>query len=144
MIEKVRDYIATCPFLDEFTALNVNYLVDKVKAYSINENAGYNPIVSAYLNGDKEIRFLFSFDAKLYWNDEIQNNIDNSLFFEKFRNWLEENNDDNIYPEVDDKILPLSISATTNGYIFATNSNEAIYRISCEFTYVKRKEKFNG
>lgn len=144
MIEKIRNYIATCPFLDEFTALNVNYLVDKVKAYSVNESAGYNPVISTYLNGDKEMRFLFSFDAKLYWNDEIKNNIDNSLFFEKFRNWLEENDDNNIYPSVDKNIQPLSISATTNGYIFATNSTEAIYRISCEFTYVKMKGEING
>ena len=111
MIEKIRDYIATCPYLDEFTALNVNYLVDKVKAYSVNESAGYNPVVNTYLNGDKEMQFLFSFDAKLYWSDEVKNNIDNSAFFEKFR----------------------------NGYIFATNSNEAIYRISCRFNYLKIK-----
>ena len=145
MIEKIKDYVAKCPFLSEFAALNINYLVDKVTAYSVNESAGYNPVVNTYLNGDKEMRFLFSFDAKLYWNDEIQNNVDNSLFFEKFRNWLEENDDNNIYPDVDENIQPLSISATTNGYIFATNSNEAIYRISCEFTYVKMKgEKING
>lgn len=138
MIEKIRDYIATCPYLDEFTALNVNYLVDKIKAYSVNESTAYNPVIITYLNGDKEMQFLFSFDAKLYWNDEVKNNIDNSAFFEKFRDWLENNNDNDIYPEVDG-IQPLSISATTNGYIFATNSNEAIYRISCRFNYLKIK-----
>lgn len=138
MIEKIRDYIAACPYLDEFTALNVNYLVDKVKAYSVNESAGYNPVVNTYLNGDKEMQFLFSFDAKLYWNDEVKNNIDNSAFFEKFRDWLENNDDKEIYPKIDG-IQPLSISATTNGYIFATNSNEAIYRISCKFNYLKIK-----
>lgn len=136
MIEKMREYIAKCPFLDEFTNVNVSYLVDKVKAYSLNENAGYNPVIAEDDCGNQNMQFLFSFDAKLYWNEEIQNNIDNSLFFEKFRDWLKENDDNSIYPELEG-IMPESISATTNGYIFATNADEAIYRISCKFTYWK-------
>lgn len=136
MIEKIRDYISTCPFLDEFTAVNVNYLVDKVKAYSVNENAGYNPIISTDILGNREMQFQFSFDAKFYWNEEVQNNVDNSIFFEKFRSWLEDNDEKGIYPEIEG-IQPLTIGATTNGFIFATNSDEAIYRISCNFTYMK-------
>lgn len=136
MIEKIRDYIATCPFLDEFTKVNVNYLVDKIKAYSVNEGAGYNPVIDTDVNGNKEMQFQFSFDAKFYWNEEIQNNVDNSVFFEKFRNWLEENDEKGIYPKIEG-IEPLTIGAITNGFIFATNSDEAIYRISCKFTYMK-------
>lgn len=136
MIEKMREYIAKCPFLDEFTNVNVSYLVDKVKAYSLNENAGYNPVIAEDDCGNQNMQFLFSFDAKLYWNEEIQNNIDNSIFFEKFRDWLKENDDNSIYPGIEG-IMPESISATTNGYIFATNADEAIYRISCKFTYWK-------
>lgn len=143
MIESMRNYIAECPFLDEFTAVNVNYLVDKVKAYSVNESTGYNPVISIDLSGNQEMQFQFSFDAKFYWNEEIQNNIDNSIFFEKFRNWLEENNSNGIYPEIEG-IEPLAISATTNGFIFATNSDEAIYRISCKFTYMKWRNDING
>lgn len=139
MIEKIRDYMAKCPYLDKFIEVNANYLVDKVKAYSINESAGYNPVIATYLNGDKEMQFLFSFDAKLYWNKELENNVNNSLFFEQVRDWLQKNYDNDIYPEVESNIQPLSISATTNGYIYATNSDEAIYRISCKFTYVKMK-----
>ena len=144
MIENIRNYIKTCPYLDEFIAINVNYLVDKVKAYSINENASYNPLINEDNCGNKSMQFLFTFDAKLYWNEEIRNNIDNSLFFEKFRNWLEKNDEDSIYPETSKDIIPESISATTNGYIYATNSDEAIYRISCKFTYLKKGGMFKG
>lgn len=136
MIDKIREYISKCPFLDEFTAVNVNYLVNKVKAYSVNENAGYNPVINTDINGNKEMQFLFSFDAKFHWNEEIQNNVDNSLFFEKFRDWFEENDNNGFYPEIEG-IEPLSISAVTNGFIFATNADEAIYRISCKFIYMK-------
>lgn len=136
MIEKVRDYIAKCPYLDEFTKVNVNYLVDKVNAYSVNESSGYNPIIGRSVYGDKEMQFLFSFDAKFYWNEEVKNNIDNSKFFENFRDWLENNDLNGVYPEIEG-IEPLTIGAITNGFIFATNSDEAIYRISCLFTYEK-------
>ncbi len=133
MIDKLREYIAKCPYLKEYAELNIEYLTDKVNTYSINENAGYDPILNKFICGS-ERQFLFTFDSKLYWNEDIKNNIDNSKFFEDFRNWLEINNKNKIFPEIDGIY---SIGATTNGYIFATNANEAIYRIQCFLNYFK-------
>lgn len=133
MIDVVREYISKCPYLKEYAELNVEYLQDKVNTYSINENAGYEPISEKYMIGT-DYQFLFTFDSKLIWNEDIQNNIDNSKFFENFKNWLEENNKKQIYPEIDGIY---EIGATTNGYIFATNANEAIYRIQCYLKYYK-------
>lgn len=133
MIDEVRKYIAKCPYLKEYAELNIEYLQDKINTYSINENAGYDPILNKFLSGS-ERQFLFTFDSKLRWNEDIQNNIDNSKFFEDFRNWLENNNKKKIFPEINGIY---SIGATTNGYIFATNANEAIYRIQCFLNYFK-------
>lgn len=133
MIEEVRKYIAKCPYLKEYAELNIDYLTDKIVTYSINENAGYDPILNRFLYGS-ERQFLFTFDSKLHWNEDIQNNIDNSKFFEDFRNWLETNNKNKIFPDISGAY---SIGATTNGYIFATNANEAIYRIQCFLNYFK-------
>ena len=135
MIEKVRDYMVKCPYLDKYVELNVEYLVDKVKAYSINENAGYNPILNKFLRGS-ERQFLFTFDSKLHWNEDIQNNIDNSKTFEDIRDWLENNKKEKNFP-----VIPgvYDIGATTNGYIFATDANEAIYRIQCFLYYFKEE-----
>lgn len=134
MIEKVRTYIANCPHLNEFTAINVDYLVDKVTAYSINEGVSYNPVISKDIIGNEECQFQFTFDAKLYWNEEVANNIDNSKFFENFREWLRNNNKNKIFPQIEGVEIE-SIGAITNGYLFATNSDEAIYRISCVMKY---------
>ncbi len=134
MIDKVREYMAKCPYLDEYAELNVEYLVDKVKAYSINENAGYNPVISEDIIGNRDMQFLFTFDSKLRWNEDIQNNIDNSKTFENIRDWLETNNKNETYPDIKGIY---EIGATTNGYIFATNTNEAIYRIQCYLKYFK-------
>lgn len=138
MIDSVRDYIANCPYLDDFTDVNVNYLVNKVKAYSVNEGASYNPIITTDILGNEESQFQFTFDAKFYWNDEIANNVDNSNFFENFSNWLRENNNNKIFPTIgSDDISITSISANSNGYIFDTSSDEAIYRISCVMNYTR-------
>ena len=59
MIEEVRKYIAQCPYLKEYSELNIEYLVDKVDTYSINESAGYNPIVSKDIIGNQNMQFLF-------------------------------------------------------------------------------------
>lgn len=134
MIEKVREYILNCPYIKEFAEINVDYLADKVNTYSVNEGVGYNPIISTDILGNEECQFQFSFDAKLYWNEEIANNIDNSKFFEDFREWLKNNNKNKIFPQVEGIEIE-SISAITNGYLFATNADEAIYRISCGMNY---------
>ena len=133
IIDKVRDYIATCPYLKEYAELNVEYLIDKVNTYSINESAGYNPVLNQFISGS-ERQFMFTFDSKLIWNEDIQNNIDNSKFFENFRNWLETNNKNKKFPKIPGIY---KIKALTNGYIYATNANEAIYRIQCKLEYFK-------
>ena len=133
IIDKVREYMATCPYLKEYAELNIEYLIDKVNTYSINENAGYDPVLNQFLSGS-ERQFMFSFDSKLIWNEDIKNNIDNSKFFEDFRNWIETNNKSKIFPEVPGIY---KIEALTNGYILATNANEAIYRIQCKLEYFK-------
>ena len=83
IIDEVRDYIAKCPYLKEYSELN----------------------------------------------------IDNSKFFENFRSWLEENNKKKQFPNVKGIY---KVEALTNGYIFATNANEAIYRIQCKLEYFRR------
>lgn len=137
MIDSIRTYIATCPYLKEFVEINVDYLKDKVVAYSVNPSVGFNPVVSEDVVGNQTRQFLFTFDSKFYWNSEVQNNIDNSKFYEDFSNWLDINNKNGIFPALNEGEYPIKIEALTNGYVFATNSDEAIYRIQCRFEYTK-------
>lgn len=142
MIEAIRTYIATCPYLDSYTAVNVDYLVDKTKAYSVNSGAGYNPVVETDILGNQRKQFLFMLDSKFYWNEEAQNNIDNSKFYENFSEWLENNSRGDIFPTLDSGETPIKIEALTNGYLFQTNTDEAIYRIQCRLEYSKVYEEY--
>lgn len=138
MIEQIKDYIAKCPNITDFVEININYLVDKVKAYSVNEDVSYDPVLNTDILGNEECQFKFTFDARLYWNEEVANNVDNSVFFENFREWLRTNNNKKIFPEIDGINIE-SIRAITNGYLYATNADEAIYRISCVMKYWRLK-----
>lgn len=140
MIEAIRTYLKTCSYIDDFIAVNVDYLVDKVNAISINEAAGYNPILNTYLNGEKEMQFQFNIDVRFRWNEELENNVKNSTFFENIRDWLEKQDEDGVYPTVSDTI-PMTIGAISNGYIYLSGNDEAIYRISCRYTYIKQVKK---
>jgi len=142
MIENVRTYIATCPYLDTYTAVNVEYLVDKVKAYSLNESASYDPIITTDIIGNQTKQFLFTFDTKFYWNEEIQNNINNSEFYETFSNWLENNGKGGLFPTLETGETPTKIEALTNGYILSTSGDQAIYRIQCRLEYLKSYEDY--
>lgn len=137
MIDSIREYIAKCPYLEEYVEVNVDYLKDKVVAYSVNPSVGFNPVVNEDIVENQEKQFLFTFDSKLYWNSEVQNNIDNSKFYEDFSNWLENNNKNGIFPTLEKGENPTRIRALTNGYIHQTNSDEAIYRIQCKLEYTK-------
>lgn len=137
MIENIRSFIAGCPYLDQDTAVNVDYLVDKVIAYSVNEQASYDPLIEEDVLGNEYCQFKFMLDAKLHWNDEVENNVSNSHFFDNFSNWLKIQNENGNYPQFGNNITVDSIKATSNGYIFDTNSGEAIYRIECIMYYTK-------
>lgn len=138
MIDDVREYIELCPHLKEFTSVNIDYLVDKVTAYSIHENSSYDPILEKDILGNKICQFQFNFDARLYWNEELANNVANNVFFENFRDWLMNMNDNKKFPKIK-KGQVQSIEAKSNGYIFLAQSDEAIYRISCVMKYFRKK-----
>lgn len=133
MIEEIRNYILGCDVLKNKT-VNVDYLGTKIDSFSVNENAGYEPVMEEDILGNVKRQFQFNVDGKFHWNDESNNNIDNSELFESFRKWLNSNNARGVFPNISG-IKPEVIEPITDGYIFATESDEAIYRISCRFVY---------
>lgn len=134
MIEKIREYVAKCPYIEELNQILINYMADDIKACSINEEVSYNPIVEKYITGYKECQFRFNLDIKLHWNEDLITNIENSKVYENFSQWLEKMDKAGNYPDIDGINIHY-IGATSNGYIYMTESNEAIYRMSCVMNY---------
>lgn len=140
IIKALRDYIRTCPHLDTFNnaiKVNVNYLEGSPDTYSI-EEVPIDPIVKKYVNGDSIRQYAFIFTSREPYGIDVLQNIDNSGFYEKFADWIEDNNNKDILPLLDNGLEPLKIEVTSTGYAFAVSEDTAQYQINLRLKYFKK------
>lgn len=140
IIERIKDYIMTCPFLEELSNVNVDFLPEDPLTYSI-EQTPSEPILKRYLDGSTERQITFVFACRMFYSDELINNIDNSGFFEKFQEWLFENSENDILPELDKGLIPYRMEAVSSGYLYDISGDlsNARYQIQCRLIYEKEK-----
>lgn len=140
IIKALRDYMRTCPYLDTFNnaiKVNVNFLESDTDTYSI-EEVPINPIVKKYVNGDSIRQYAFIFTSREPYGVDVLQNIDNSGFYEKFADWIEENNEKEIFPVLNNGLEPLEIKVTSTGYAFAVTEDTAQFQIQLRLKYFKR------
>lgn len=138
IIESIKDYFMKCPFLDDFKKINVDFLPEDPKTYSI-EQVPATVIIQKYLDGTTDRQLVFVFASRMHYSDELANNISNSGFFENVQNWLEENSENDILPELDGDLIPQKIEAQSSGYLFDISGDlsNARYQIQCRLLYEK-------
>ncbi|NFS06265.1 chloramphenicol resistance protein [Clostridium botulinum] len=139
IINSLRDYIRKCPYLDTFNnaiKVNVNYLEPNADTYSI-EEVPIEPVVKKYVNGDSVRQYAFVFTSREPYGADVLQNIDNSGFYEKFANWIEQNNNNNILPVLNG-LEPLEIKVTSTGYAFAVTEDTAQFQIQLKLKYFKK------
>lgn len=138
IIESIRDYLMTCPYLIELASVNIDFLPEDPTTYSI-EQTPTEPIVRVYLDGTKDMQFTFVFACRMHYSDETVNNITNSGFFEKFQNWLYDNTENDILPILGEGLIAERIEAISSGYLFDISGNlsNARYQIQCRLLYEK-------
>lgn len=136
IIESIRDFIAQCPFLDEYASLLVDRLEDDVSAYSI-EPVPCKPIVKTYLDGTTLRRYEFHLASREAYTQEVLDQINNSAFYERFAQWLELCSRRNILPALNGERLSTKIEALTPGYIATADETKARYVIQCALTYMQ-------
>lgn len=140
IIKSLRDYIRTCPHLDAFNnaiKVNVNYLESDTDTYSI-EEVPIEPIVKRYVNGDSIRQYAFIFTSREPYGVDVLQNIDNSGFYEKFAEWIETQNNNEIFPLLDDGLEVLEIKVTSTGYAFAVTEDTAQFQIQLRLKYFKK------
>lgn len=140
IIKALRDYIRTCPHLDTFNnaiRVNVNYLEPEADTYSI-EEVPIEPIVKKYVNGDSIRQYAFIFTSREPYGIDVLQNIDNSGFYEKFADWIENQNNNEILPLLDNGLEPLEIKVTSTGYAFAVTEDTAQFQIQLRLKYFKK------
>ena len=141
IVEAVKDYFETCPYLGALASVNVDFLDKTEGSYSIEETPA-NPVVREFVDGSRECQFLFTFASRQFYSTtENKENIDNLHLYEKICRWLDDNNYNGVLPNLGDSREPLEIVATTGGYFFGVADGErcARYQIQCRLLYKERR-----
>lgn len=134
LIDIVRLYILTCPFLSG-GRVNVDYIGTDM-GYSI-DPLPCDPIIQRYMDGGAKKQFQFAFSSQEEYDQDARINIENSGFFQSFEEWLEQQSFNGNLPELGEKKNPISIETLNSGYLYDMNGENAKYRIECRLIYAQ-------
>lgn len=132
IIQCVRDYIMEFPELKDGYLL-VDYLGDTPIEYTV-EPVPCDPVYKRYTDGSCQKQFLFIFASREYYNADVNQCIENLAFYERFGDWITDNDFNGVLPDLDGRI-PVSIEIVTGGYAFAADSNSARYQIQLRLIF---------
>jgi hypothetical protein len=130
MIDSIRTYMITCPYLDDERVINVDYLTNEL-SYSI-EPIPSDPYVKRFVDGGGIKQFQFAFTSKESY--DASETIGINQFYEQFSEWIELQNDLGIYPFEG----CTGIEIMTSGYLFDSESANARYQIQLRVLYERQ------
>ncbi|MCZ0647465.1 hypothetical protein OZZ18_11210 [[Ruminococcus] gnavus] len=134
LIDNVRSYILTCPFLSD-GRVNVDYIGTDM-GYSV-DPLPCDPIIQKYMDGGAKKQFQFAFTSQEEYDQDARINIENSGFFQSFEEWLEQQSFNDNLPKLEEKKNPISIETLNSGYLYDINEEKAKYRIECRLIYTQ-------
>lgn len=112
--------------------MNIDYLPDEM-AYSI-DPVGADPVYKRYADGGCLKQFQFSLLSKYAYDGDARTGIANSGFYQRFEEWIEDNNMKDIYPDLEGH-TPVRVDVLQSGYLFSTGADLGRYQIICRLIY---------
>ena len=132
IIDSIRDYILTCEFLKDYN-VNVDHLGVNME-YSINA-LPCNPLIKKYADGGSVKQFQFALTSKDCYDGDARTAIENSGFYERFEDWIEQQDIKGILPELSGDKAPVSITVMQKGYLYDLDTDLGQYEIQCKLEY---------
>lgn len=134
MLEKIREYFEKKVTLaEEFNEILVDFLGKEATSYSI-EPIPTEKVLRPYTDGGGLYQLVFQFGSKEFYDESLNQNIENLNFYERLQDEIEENNNQGILPEIDGI---QSIECLNNGTIQDIQNGTAKYGIQMRITYIK-------
>nr|DAS24871.1 MAG TPA: Minor capsid protein from bacteriophage [Caudoviricetes sp.] len=134
VIESIREYFDKCPLLKADAKLNLDYLGLEEVEYGIYSEP-VNPLIKRYVDGDELKQHTFVFAVKNLMSDSYITQLENISFFDKFIQWIEENNKQRNLPKLEGKRQAQRLEILTNGYLIAQDEGKAQYQIQMRLIY---------
>lgn len=147
IIECIKDFFKSCPYLDELTKIKVDYLDNESKDYNYwsLESIGTPRILKKNVIGTKTERQInFVLATRSFFNPSVDvQNIKNLHIFDKIADWLYESTKNKNLPILNDGESAISIEALDSPYLFGTDKTNTLarYQMPCKMIYEKREER---
>ena len=135
IIEGLDQYFRACPLLQD-GVFRVDALGDEAVEYML-EPGITSPVIKKYVDGSSIRQYQFNFNSREFYGMDRLQAIQNSTFYEKFGDWVEEQSNTGNLPEMPEGMEALSISALTPGYLFDASMGNARYQIQLLLKYFK-------
>lgn len=133
IIQSVREYVLKFPELKD-GYLRVDYLGSEPVEYTV-EAVPCDPVYQQYTDGGCIKQFLFIFASRDFFSADVNRCIENLDFYEKFADWINENDNNEIYPQLDSGKTAVKIEVLTQGYAFDYDEKTARYQIQLRLLY---------
>lgn len=145
LIEIVRDFIATCPLLEDDAILSVDKLDAKGIAYTI-DSIPCDPVIKKYVDGSQIRQFQFVFASRQYYGMNVLENLENSGFYENFVDWIERNNAKGLANVLDlgDNRRAIALEINSMPYVYDAEENTARYQVQLCLKYYQSWRYYHG
>ena len=137
IIEAIRDYFNRCPYLDEQARLNIDFLGNDKIEYGIYTEPG-ETFIKRYTDGEELKAYNFIFTTRTPMSGDFVVQLENSAFFERLTDWIEERNRQRDYPKLSGKRKAQKLEIVSNGYVTSADSDECVYQIGMKLIYLER------
>lgn len=135
IIKGITDYFVECPLLKD-GVFRIDTLGPDPVEYTI-ETGIFDPVIQPYVDGSSDRQYQFQFGSREFYSMDRIQNIENSTFYERFADWVEQNSIKGILPDMPDGMEAESLEVLSPGYIFDGAMKNARYQISLRLLYFK-------
>lgn len=132
MIQELYDYFAECPLLTG--EMNVDYLAGESGSYTI-EAIPCEPVLRKYHTGGERRQYRFRLAMRRSYRGSPSENLLNQKLCEQLADWVEDNVQKGVLPELSDGKRAQDLAVTTGGYMHDESSGHARYQIEFRLIY---------
>lgn len=136
IIEGIKSFIASCPYLTEMAAIYTNYTDSEPDNYGIADYGEGDP-VSVYMDGSMVCQHNFALYFRTYTNSDRER-IEATGFFEKFSDWLDDQTKKRNLPDLGEGKSAESVRAA-NAMLYQQDEDgvKGLYQAQFILTYEK-------
>lgn len=134
--DRLRAWLRTCPAIANSNYFGADYIGENATEYSvigIPSGLRYreNIMGKRVLNDKQEQQFAFA--ARVPYGRDVQQNLDNSGFFQDVTSWIYEQNKAGNFPEWDGHVT--AIEAVNTGAVIRNDTTAAVYQFTIKVSY---------